>query len=182
MPGEFGLPQIVIRREISDHLHNLRVVGLGLSYCELSGVEHSRKFDVFLDLLEDVLGSLGVFLVLVGVFVHVEGAHGVDKAFNSLVELFLFLLHFLGHRLSELLQFHILGFNRLLDLLRKSIHQPFVTLLDAGELVLEDVANVVDAHAFVDVLLPLFDLGSNVHDVLFGVCQLLNRRRLSGDA
>ena len=111
----------------------------------------------------DILCNLSVF---VEVIVSGKSIDGVAEGVQALFELLLLLLHLLDEVLLLLLQDLCLLFDGLHDSLWSTKEPPLVVVLSTCELMVELAADVVGAHALVDLDLALLDLDTNLLNIL----------------
>ena len=173
-PGSGSQPEIGVRLEVLHHLLQSAVVLLLLAHQELSLVEQSRFFYTLLEPLVHGLDVLCNLSVLVKVVVAVESFDSVAKGVQALLELLLLLFHLLDEVLLLLLQDLCLHLDRLHDSLWSTEESPLVVILSTCELVVELAADVVGAHALINLDLSLLDLDTDLLNVFAGVVHVLD--------
>jgi len=173
-PGARSQPEIGVRLEVLDHLLQSAVVLLLLAHQELSLVEQSGLFYTLLEPLVHGLDVLCNLSVLVKVVVGGKSIDSVAKGVQALLELLLLLFHLLDEVLLLLLQDLCLQLDLLHDSLWSTEQFPLVIVLSTCELVVELAADVVGAHAVINLDLALLDLDADLLDVLCSCVNVLD--------
>lgn len=173
-PSSGGLPEITVGLELVGHLLEPIVVGEWGTDQELTLVENTSHLDALLNLLVDVVDSLGVLNVLIDVVVGSEASNGDTQVVEGLFEVNLFLLHLFDHGLLLLLEDVGLLLDELHHLLGSTIEFPLGGLLGTRELVVELIKDSVDVHNLINFFLHLLDDDSNLSDKLVGLGEVLN--------